>query len=215
MERTARGARGAENRYNGRVLHVRFLVTAWVLACCGCVGFREGLLPRLEREEVLRGERGPSISYRIEVPYSQMACCAEWWDDTDALLRDAFVEARRGPAGDEPHVEIRFQDDEDFRALAIGMRALCLFSLGLLPAYGRVETSLSARVEFQGRVVRKYRHAEATKVWAHLLLWPLAYTDLNKERVLHAVRSDLLLHLVCDLRRDLPDLQRRPPSAAE
>lgn len=195
------------DRHNGGVLRTPGLVIVCILACSGCVGFREGLLPRLARDDVLRGGPAAPISYRIDAPSRMRRCCAEWRDDADTLFRDAFVEARRGPAADEPHVEIRFEDDEDLRALAIGLRALWLVSLGISPAWSRVETSLGARVEHRGRVVREYRYTEARQTWAHLLLLPFAYADLNDERVLHALRSDLLLHLVRDLRQDLPDLQ--------
>lgn len=174
-----------------------------LLVCCGCVGIRGGQLPQLDREEVLRGERLPAISYQIEPPtgldpYGR--------NDNWQLLRSAFVETRHGPAADDLHIQFTVSHEEDLHVLFIGLRVLCLCSLGLIPSYAQGEERFVARVTFKGRLLREYRYEERIKVWTHLFLLPAAYTQDNASLVLQRMHGNMLLHLIRDLRRDLPEL---------
>jgi hypothetical protein len=186
----------------------RFLAALLLLAFPSCVGLRQGRLPSLEREEVLRGEPAPAIRYRIDWAWLQgrSGCCFDWWDETARLFDEAFVEARPDSAENGLRVEIRFDEDERLPVLGIGSRALCLFSLGLVPAWSRWDRSMNARLELDGRLLREYRYDEEITAWSHILLLPLLWTRRDLHGVRHAVSTDMLLHLVRDLRRDLPAL---------
>jgi hypothetical protein len=165
-----------------------------------CVGIRGGLLPELERDEILRGDRLPPISYDVDSVQGEFGL----GDENERLFCDAFVAARRGTAADDLHVAIRFGMLEDHHVLAICSRAICLFSLGLIPAYSQSTVTLRARIESKGRLLREYHYADRITTWAHLLLLPWSYTSSGMFRVNHAVQANMLLHLIRDLRRDLP-----------
>jgi hypothetical protein len=187
------------------VLHLRAVLAALplLLACSGCVGICGGELPQLDRAEILRGERLPAISYEVEPP----AGLDPWpLSENAELFRSAFVDARRGPATDDLHVQLSIRTEEDLHVLFIGLRVLWLFSLGIIPSYSQGQERLVARLEFKGRLLREYHYAERVKVWAHLFLLPAYYTRDNASLVLQRVHANMLLHLIRDLRQDLPAL---------
>jgi len=190
------------------VLRLRAALAAFplLLICCGCLGIRGGQLEQLDREQVLRGERLPAISYEVEPatgldPYGR--------NDNWQLLRSAFVETRHGPAADELHIQFTVATEEDLHVLFIGLRVLWLFSLGIIPSYSQGEERLVAQVSCKGRLLREYHYTERIKVWAHLFLLPAYYTQDNASLVLQRMHANMLLHLVRDLKQDLPQLLRQ------
>ena len=176
---------------------------ALLLACCGCIGIRGGELEQLDRDEIMRGERLPAISYEID-PYGHID---DWGTNKNSeLFRSAFVEARRGTATDDLHIALSVHTEEDLHALSIGLRVLCMFSLGLIPAYSQGEEQFVARVESKGQLLHEYRYAERVKCWAHLFLLPGFYTSDGVHAVMQRIHGNMLLHLIRDLRQDLPTL---------
>ena len=177
-----------------------------LLVCCGCVGIRGGQLAQLDRDEVLRGEPLPAISYEMEPP-NRLDSYGR--NENGQLFRSAFVDAHHGPAADDLHIQLSVSTEEDLHVLFIGLRVLCLCSLGLIPSYAQGEERFVARVTFKGQLLREYHYEERMKVWAHLLLLPGYYTKDSLPLVLQRVHTNMLLHLIRDLKQDLPLLLRQ------
>lgn len=193
------------------MLRLRAALAAFslLLVCCGCVGIRGGELEQLDRDEVLRGEPLPAISYEIDPTHGlDRYPRHENWD----LFCSAFVESRHGPAADDLHIQLSVRTEEDLHVLFIGLRALCLCSLGLIPSYAQGEERFVARVTFKGRLLREYHYEERMKVWAHLFLLPGYYTKDSLPLVLQRVHGNMLLHLIRDLKQDLPQLLPAAPT---
>jgi hypothetical protein len=190
------------------VLRLRAALAAFplLLVCCGCVGIRGGQLEQLDREEALRGEPLPAISYEIGSP-NRLDSYGR--NENGQLFRSAFVEARHGPAADDLHIQLSVTTEEDLHVLFIGLRVLWLFSLGLIPSYSQGEERLVAEVSYKGQLLRAYHYTERIKVWAHLFLLPAYYTQDNAGLVLQRMHANMLLHLIRDLKQDLPQLLRQ------
>lgn len=185
-----------------RVLSVLFALL-FTLTSSSYLGLRGGLLPQLDRDEIMRVDRMPAISYEIEFDSSR----DPWgFRENEQLFRDAFVDARRGPADDGMHIHLGFHADERFHVLAMCLRGLWMFSLGILPSYSQTDLWLMAEVEFKGKRVREYRYDDRLTVLAHILLLPWFYTDHSASRVYRDIQANMLMHVISDLRKDLPQI---------
>jgi hypothetical protein len=190
-----------------RIQHL--LVTVLVgFACCGCAGFRGELLPQLSRSEITSENRLPAISYECKIGPGPNATGGDnLWPGSSAewLFRSAFVDARNGPAANDLHIDLFFQTEARQPSFTLGLALLTICSLGIIPAYGREDLTLRARVEYQGRLAREYTYGDRIEIWIHLFMipWSFSHDPVEVERAVH---ENLLLHFLRDLRKDLPQI---------
>jgi hypothetical protein len=185
----------------------RFLPLVF-LACCACTGFRGNLLQQLDRKELTPENRLPAISYQLSSsPGSNGVVNAPGWPgaSNEWLFRSAFVDTRVGPAADDLHIDLFLQTEMRQPAFTIGLAVFTICSLGIIPTYGVEDVSLRARVEYKGQLVRSYSYMDSMEIWVHLVMIPWSFSH-DMVAVEREIYDNLLLHLLRDLRKDLPQI---------
>jgi hypothetical protein len=190
------------------MFRIQLALALLILACCGCTGFRGNLLPQLDRNELTSGDRLPAISYQCNpvAGLNASVVSAGWPSPSNEwLFRSVFVDARPGPAANDLHIDLFVQTEMRQPTFTIGLAFFTICSLGLIPTYGLEDVTLRARVEYQGKLVRAYSYTDTEEIWVHVFMIPWAYSH-DMVAVERSIYDNLLLHLIRDLRRDIPQI---------
>jgi hypothetical protein len=196
------------SRENGAMLPIRNVLAILLLACPGCAGFRGELLPQLGRNDLTPANRMPAISYtwnsgipaRGLAPNTAFAGSSSEW-----LFRSAFVDARNAPGANDIHIDLYFQSEMRQPTFSMGLMLLSIFSLGIIPGYACDDLSLRAQLQNQGQIVKEYQYVDSVDTWMHLFMIPWAFSH-DPAVVEREALENMLLHLIRDLRKDLPQL---------
>lgn len=203
-----------------RKLHRRILVCFMVLASLGfssCASYSSGKLPERRLEDLERAGKLPAITY--EVIEARSPYPSEHWESGDwiaaplptariePLFRRLFVASEQTPEAGAMHIELRFRHVHHQGGLTLLLGVGCILTLGLLPCYGEDAFHLDVHVIRDGAYLRQYGYAEELRTWGHWFALPWAFSHAPLE-VKDAAFDNLLLNLVHDLQRDLPELTR-------
>jgi hypothetical protein len=182
------------------------VLALFLFVCTGCASFRCNELPQLGRNDLTPENRMPAITYTwnsgVSVPGFAVSTAfagssSEW------LFRSAFADAHNAPSANDLHVDLYFSSEMRQPTFSMGLMLLSIFSLGIIPGYAREDLHLRARLENQSQLVKEYQYSDSTETWMHLFIIPWCFSH-DPSVVEKAVLENMLLHLIRDLRRDLP-----------
>ncbi|MFN0006739.1 MAG: hypothetical protein ACKVXR_02435 [Planctomycetota bacterium] len=173
--------------------------------CAACASFRGEELPQRDLGELAESERLPAVTYVLSnaqppsgnFPSSGTEHCV------DRVFRSAFTEAEAKESDAGLHLEIHYSSRARQPVFTLGLGLLALASLGVIPAYGRNDLTLSVRAEVDGVLVQRYEYEDHVVTWIHLFVIPWAFSH-DPVEVEGQVLENMLLNFLHDLRRDLP-----------
>ena len=173
--------------------------------CAACASFRGEELPQRDPGELERSERLPPVTYELANAYGTTVASQAGTSDAciDRVLRKAFSEVERRESEAGLHLDFHYTTRTRQPTFTMGMVLLSIVSLGLIPAYGRGDLSLTVLVEVDGRIAGRYGYEDHVDTWVHLFVIPWAYSH-DPVEVEEAVLENMLLNFLHDLRRDLP-----------
>ena len=187
---------------------LRFLGVLLLLGCCGCASFHGEELARLDPQELRTQPRLPPISYQIREganPNSAEAGAGWPTASSEALFCSAFTGARHGPAEDDLHIDLAHFSVIRQPIFSMTLVLFTIASLGIIPTYAEEDYTLTVRVEYKGQLAREYVYKDHVSLWVEVLLifWSFTHDPIEIER---ANFDNMLLHLIRDLRRDIPQI---------
>jgi hypothetical protein len=190
------------------MLALRLWITILLLVCSGCASFRCDELPQLGRNDLTPENRMPAITYTWNSGVSTPGFAVNTvftGSSSEWLFRSAFADAHNAPAANDVHIDLYFSSEMRQPTFSMGLMLLSIFSLGIIPAYAREDLHLRARLENQGQLVKEYQYSDSTETWMHIFVIPWCFSH-DPSVVGKAVLENLLLHLIRDLRKDVPKL---------
>lgn len=191
-------------RQDGCVL--RFLGVLLLLGCSGCAAFLGGELARLDPAELRTQPRLPPISYQIRQGANpNSAEMGQGWPSApaEALFCSAFTGARHGPAEGDLHSDLAHFNVVRQPVFSLTLGLFTLASLGIIPTYIEEDFTLTVRVEYKGQLAQEYLYKDHVSIWIEvfMIFWSFSNDPVETER---ANFENMLLHLIRDLRRDIP-----------
>jgi hypothetical protein len=189
---------------------MRLLASAVLVLLAGCASFRGEELPRRGFREAVGDEPLPAVSYRISNPPGGPGLPLVLPEATvERVLRRAFVEAERKENDGGLHLDVRCTSRQRAPVFTVGLGLVSIFTLGIIPAYGRSDLRLEVEVEFEGKVAKRYEYEDHVNTWIQLFLIPWAFSH-DPVEVGDAELENMLLNFLYDFRRDLPRLAAAP-----
>ncbi len=172
------------------------------------MSYPSGKLEELDRNELTSQPRLPAISYQFRQganPNSPDTAGAWPSPTAELLFCSAFTDARRGAAADDLHVDLAHVNEIRQPVFSLTLGLLTLVSLGILPTYVEEDVVLRARVEYQGKFAGEYLYRDRVHTWVEVFLipWSFVHDPVNVER---STFENMVLHLLRDLRKDLPQV---------
>jgi hypothetical protein len=176
-----------------------------LLACAACASFRGDELPRRGLGELRREAPLPAVTYGLSNNFASSEPPATGWSVTcvDRVFGMAFSEIERKASTEGLHLDVRFASRVRQPVFTVGLGLFSILSLGLIPAYGRDDLSLSVRVEVDGSLVKRYEYQDHAGTWFHWFMIPWAFSH-DPFEVENAVLENMLLNFLHDFRQDLP-----------
>lgn len=178
-----------------------------------CASYPGEELAPLDPSELEGQTRLPPVTFELKTYISAwMGTAGDPRARAEPLFRRAFSEVREVNASNaeegELHLDLLLRQTPRNPGVTLGLGILWACSLGLIPAYGRNDLYLDARVVRGGETLQSYVYRDHVSTWSSIVLLPWSFTR-DPENVHAEVLDSMLLHLLRDLRRDLPGLAAR------
>jgi hypothetical protein len=192
------------------------LLALALFACVGCASFSNPTLPLRSLDDLEREGKLSAITYEFSegnslgniAALSQASAPAPVVASVlqarvEPIFRRVFAEATRQQQAGEWHVDMYYRETARNPALTMTLAFFFIGSLGIVPAYGRDDLYLEAKLKHNGATVRQYVYSESVATWMHWFVLPWAYARDPLERK-SALIDNMLLNLLHDLRGELP-----------
>lgn len=174
-------------------------------ACAGCASFAGHELPARSAQELEGLAPLPAITFELKVFRAPMtAGSVEPRSRIEPLLRRAFQEVREVVSTSEPrgalHLDLLVREAPRNPGISLALGILWLGSLGFIPAYGRDDLLLDARLVRDGETAGRFLYEDHVETWLSIVLLPWSFTR-DPERVHAEVMDGMVLTLIADLRQ--------------
>jgi hypothetical protein len=169
----------------------------------------------LRAEELDEQPSLPPISYEVRSLSSGLAIAGTFVNANariEPLFRRAFAEVEQlstEPGADgtqrDLHLDLLVSQESRHSSATFTLGLICVATIGLIPAYGQEELTLDARLQRGGQTIATYVYTDRVETWIQLFLLPWAFRN-DPQDVAYETFDNLVLHLLADLRRELPAL---------
>ncbi|MBL8860754.1 MAG: hypothetical protein JNK02_01985 [Planctomycetes bacterium] len=182
-----------------------------------CASFTDPALPERRLADFEGERRLPAITYEfmdasflvpsedltVVAAQAQVPAPSILQSRVEPIFRRVFVESKRSKEPGPWHVDMYYRETERNPAITYTLGFLCIFSLGLIPAYGATDLYFEAKLVHEGRTVRQFVYQETISTWIHWLVLPWTFS-CDPIRKKSEFIDNIVLNLVHDLEAELP-----------